>query len=95
MSSCHEVYDALLDYAEGTLEPKMRDGFEAHVRSCELCQRLADEYWRAATISRALFRGAPPAQGVETLLAFLRARHLGGEASSKLQETAQRQSQLV
>jgi anti-sigma factor RsiW len=50
--SCQEQLDFLGDYIEGALATDVRERFDAHLASCQPCQRYLEEYRAAIALGR-------------------------------------------
>lgn len=57
---CAAFRDALMDYADGSLEPAARDAARAHERACAACASLTRSVREQAAIFSRLPRPAPP-----------------------------------
>ena len=73
MLTCKDVNLFLVEYIEGTMDPKMRSRFEKHVDRCPQCKTYLQQY--SETIAQTRDAGdvpAAPEMLVEHTLVFLR-----------------------
>ena len=41
--NCQEIVELVTDYVEGTMDPGLRNAFEAHLATCEGCTHYLDQ----------------------------------------------------
>ena len=80
MLTCKDVNQFLVDYLEGTLDPRLRRRFERHLARCPQCSAYLDQYRQTIALVKEDGEVAldPPEELVELTLSFLR-RHRDGE----------------
>jgi anti-sigma factor RsiW len=71
---CASGVELLMDYLEGALPAALRSDLEGHVASCPRCAAFVGSYRETPRILREATVAAFPAELVESLRAFLRAR---------------------
>ena len=74
MLRCRDVVDLILSYLEGTLDPRERKAFEAHIADCTNCWRFLQTYRETVALGQQLRQEAIPPEVRERLEAFLRSR---------------------
>lgn len=73
--SCRNVNEFLVEYLEGTLDPRLEKRFEAHVKRCPQCQAYVDQYRQTVALVRETSKTAEvdfPDRLVEHTITFLR-----------------------
>lgn len=77
MLTCKDVNLFLVDYLEGTLDPRLQQRFEKHLARCPKCSAYLDQYRRTIELTKEESEGEldPPEELVELTLSFLR-KHL-------------------
>ena len=74
MLRCREVVDLILAYLEGTLDPRERRAFEAHIADCPNCWRFLQTYRETVALGQQLWGDAIPPDVRERLETFVRRR---------------------
>jgi anti-sigma factor RsiW len=76
--TCREIADFLLSYVEGTLDPDVREHFDAHLAVCPDCVRYLAEYTDTISSTRTAFDDDEAAPLPESLVrAILDSRRTG------------------
>ena len=74
MLRCQDMVDLIVDYLEDTLEPDVRQAFEAHIADCQNCWRFLKTYRETIALGQQLRAEAIPPEVRERLETFLRSR---------------------
>jgi hypothetical protein len=68
------MVDLIVEYLEDTLEPSLRQAFEAHIADCQNCWRFLQTYRETIALGQQLRGDTIPPDMRERLEAFLRSR---------------------
>jgi Putative zinc-finger len=74
MIRCRDMVDLIVDYLEDTLEPAVRQAFEAHIADCQNCWRFLKTYRETIALGQQLRADTIPTDVRERLETFLRSR---------------------
>jgi anti-sigma factor RsiW len=74
MIRCQDMVDLIVDYLEDTLEPDVRQAFEAHIADCQNCWRFLKTYRETIALGQQLRADTIPLDVRERLETFLRSR---------------------
>ncbi len=72
--TCEDVNQFIIDYLEGTIPPRTRTRFEAHLENCDCCGAYFEQYLQTVDWVRedGSAQIEPPEELIEVTLHFLR-----------------------